>query len=363
MKKFFIIGYYGWNNTGDDAMLYVILQRLYSSNPDGEFVILSQCTVFTPPYIKSTKFVDSKDILNVLFEIMKSSVVILGGGTHLYDYGNKKNRIVRLSQMLVLLTFCKLSLKRIYFICIGAEPSNTKWGKFLIKHICKLADIIYVRDNLSYNVIEKYGLDPIRSFDLAAQLTFSKKCKNGDILGVSILPFYSIYYNDKVKDNIFICKISEGLKQWLNEDPEGLIYLFVFKGKSKDDDVFATEELLRLLGHERVKIIPYNPNPIEVLEKVSECTAFIGMRFHACVFAYISNIPLLIISYARKNDSLANDIGLDDCAILHLDNILKGEFNKYVEHLQRSPEKFMPSLSIDIAREKSYVWTNIFGGD
>ena len=259
-----------------------------------------------------------------------------------------------------MLICAKLFWKRTYLMGIGIGPLSTFWGRFLSKQIYRLAKFISVRDKLSYKILEKMGLKNkvTLSFDLAALLpslsTSDNLVKKTDMkkLGVSILPFFEIYHHDKEKDILLIHEIAKGLNRWLKRDCQSMIYLFVFKGKSKADDVLITEMLqkeLNPLG--RVRLIPYNPDPIQTLSRVAQCDAFVGMRYHSCVFAYLTNTPLLIINYFQKCQALAEDVGLSEHAVISIEEILNGKFEKYLQNLQEHPDDFVATLPVDIAKQ------------
>ena len=361
-QRFFIFGYYGWKNTGDDGMIYALLQELHFSYPAATFVIFSRMPIVVPQETKNlVKFVRPTP-QTVFREIMQSSIFIMGGGTQIYDYGGKMKRLKVMSEMFIMLLWAKLFCKRIYLLGIGVEPLSTNWGRFLSKQMCRLADFVSVRDKSSYEILEGIGLKNkiTLSFDLTALLqplsTTDDKhlVKNTDmkILGISILPFFEIYHGDKEKDRLFIHEIAKGLNQWLKRDVQSLIYLFVFKGKSKADDVLITELLRKQLeSPERVKLIPYNPDPVETLYKVAQCNAFIGMRYHSCMFAYLTNTPLLIINYFQKCKALAEDVGLSEHAVISIEEILNGQFEKHIKNIQHHPDKFVAKLPVDVAKQ------------
>ena len=362
-QQIFIFGYNGWKNTGDDAMMYVLLQEIHTLYPTATFAILSPIPIVIPHETKNlVRFIKHTNPLLVFREIMHSSTLAWGGGTFMFDHPNKINRFVRLYETFIVMAFAKLFCKRINLLGIGVEPLSTTWGRFLSKQICRLADFISVRDKPSYEILEGIGLKNkiTLSFDLTALLqplsTTDDKhlVKNTDmkILGVSILPFFEIYHGNKKKDRLFIHEIAKGLNQWLKRDPKSLIHLFVFKGKSKADDVLITEMLrTQLESPERVKLIPYNPDPVETLSKVTQCEGFVGMRYHSCVFAYLTKTPLLIINYFQKCQALAEDVGLPKHAVISLEEILNGQFEKYLERMQEHPDDFVAMLSIDMAKQ------------
>lgn len=359
-QQIFILGHYGWKNTGDDAMIYALLQELYLSYPKSTFAVFSPISIVVPTETKHlVKFV--KPIPRIVFrEIMKSKVFILGGGTHFYDYepGNKIKRMKIMLQMFIIILWAKLFCEKVCLVGIGIEPFSTKWGKTISIMMCKMADFISVRDTLSYNFLNEHGLGRkvTLSFDLAALLSVPSKCdyskKNMDekVLGVSILPFFEIYHYNKEEDCKFIDELCKSLNQWLKRNEHSKIYLFVFKGKSRSDDVLITEMLQKKIGDsEKVKIVTYNPNPIEMLCNVAQCHSFVGMRYHSCVFAYLTKTPLLIINYFQKCQALAEDIGLTKDAIVSIEDVLNGKFQGKLEKLQDSPDKFIAKLPIDTA--------------
>jgi polysaccharide pyruvyl transferase WcaK-like protein len=360
-RQIFIYGHYGWKNTGDDAMIYVLLRELHILYPTATFAIISQTAMAVPQETKNlVKFVRPKPS-TVIQEIKHSFIFVLGGGTHFHDYGIKIKPLKMLSKNFIVFMLSKLFCKRTYFLGIGLEPLSTIWGRFLTKQICRLADFISVRDESSYEILKgmRSKNKVILSFDLAAllqPLLTRDEClaKKTDmkILGISILPFFEIYHSDKEKDRLFVHEIAKGLNQWLKRDRKSLIYLFVFKGKSIADDVLITEMLEKQLHPvERVKLVPYNPDPVETMSKVAQCRAFVGMRYHSCLFAYLTNTPLLIVNYFQKCQALAEDVGLPKHVVISLEEILNGEFEKYLKNLQEHPDDFVATLPIDKAKQ------------
>jgi polysaccharide pyruvyl transferase WcaK-like protein len=364
-QQFFIFGYYGWKNTGDDGMIYALLQELHFSYPTATFAIFSQMPIVVPQETKNfVKFV--RPTPQAVFRgIMHSSIFIMGGGTQIYDYGGRMKRLKVMSEMFIILLWAKLFCKRIYLLGIGVEPLSTTWGRFLSKQMCRLADFISVRDKSSYEILEKMGLKNkvTLSFDLVALLQPLSTSDNNPlikradmkILGISILPFFEVYCNDKEKDRFFVHEIVKGLNQWLRRDSQSLIHLFVFfGGKPKTDDILITEMLRKQLEpSECVKLVPYSPDPIETMSEVAKCHAFVGMRYHSCVFAYLTNTPLLTINYFQKCQALAEDVGLSKHAVISLEEILNGHFEKYLKNLQEHPDDFVATLPISVAKQRA----------
>jgi polysaccharide pyruvyl transferase WcaK-like protein len=357
-KSIFVLGYYGWSNTGDDAMLYSLLTYFEELTQNTDFIVLSQKDIYIPILKKNTIiYINYKKILSVLKRISKSSIFVLGGGTHLYDYGNHSNRFIRLLQLYLLIKFSKVCNNKIAYIGIGIEKPETMWGKFFIKQICKLADYIIVRDSNSFSLLKQWKI--VSNIEQAGDLAISLKKKlpltvasnpNRKVLGISVLPFFQIYYNNDNLDKEFLIHLAYGLTNWLENDPQSYIYLFVFKGKSKNDDARFTEKLKSFFYTDsRIKIIDYNKNPLITLSNVAECNYFIGMRYHSCVFAYIANIPFLTINYAQKNQFFVLDYKIPKKSTIEINDILDNSYLLKLDEFQKDPYSFHTF-------QKSTVW-------
>jgi len=359
--QIFIYGYYGWSNTGDDAMVYILLQELPHLYPNAKFAVLSRTAVLIPPSAKDKVRFIKLNPLSVLREISRSSAFIIGGGTHIYDYGITRRNLRILLRLWLILLLAKAFGNRIYLLGNGIGPLSTKWGKALARLICHLADHITVRDTASYAVLENFGLAERASlgFDLSALLepepepatSTGTSQQDRQILGISVTPVFETYQGNKEKDSLLVDLISQGISQEFSQKPPWEVWLFTFKGKSRFDDFAITQMLQeRLKPLKYTRLISYNPDPRQMLVQVGQCDAFIGMRYHACLFAYLTNVPLLIIDYHPKCQALAEEIKLAENGVISLPEIMKGQFAERLGYLMRSPDKFRAALSLNKAK-------------
>lgn len=345
-------------------MLYGLLEELYHLNPKITFAILSPTTsVVVPPEVKDkTKFV-KPSLFVVAKGIISSSAFLIGGGTHLSDYGNRVVEMLKIQLIIFLLALlAKILDKKIYVLGNGIGPFQTALGAVLPRLTLHLADYISVRDKASYNLLTEWELKSktYLAFDLSVLIkTFGSNMslsaeKNRKVLGISVTPAFELYYGSKEKDRKLINEISKCINDLLKREPQTEVWLFIFHGQSRDDDVSITRELQKKIKpQDHVKLIPYNPDPKKVISKVSQCDAFIGMKYHSCVFAYIAKIPLLIIAYHPKCYAFAKEIGLSEKAVISLDEILRGHFAEYLKNLQAHPEDFLPTLPLETAKKRA----------
>jgi len=361
--RFFLFGAYGRRNTGDDAMLYALLRELSVANSDASFAVLAQNPIIVPNEVESDIHFVKPIIPIVLKEILNSSVFMIGGGTHFHDYGSNKlrwNKVI--FKILTLILLSKIFRKYVFLVAIGVGPITNFLGKIQVKLICVLSDFISVRDKASYKVIRSLGVkkDVLLTFDPAVLLepmfntNPTKKTKDRKILGVSILPVFKLFFETEEMDLLLIKEIAVGLNDWLKEDLQNVIHIFVFNDEPKGGDLAISKLLYeRLQPSRRVKLIPYDTSPIMVLSRIAKCYAFVGMRFHSCIFAYQNNIPLLMIEYHPKCSAVAETIGLPNHAVISLNEIISGKFKEYIKNLQRRPDSFVASIPVEITRQMS----------
>lgn len=377
-QKFFIFGYYGWKNVGDDSMLYSLIKEIIDNNPSIRISILfssSSNSPVLPPNSKGKVKLIKPAFLKVAYEILNSSAVLIGGGTHLTEHGDKILSLKRLIRLFLLSIYAKLLGKRIYFLGNGIGPFSTLLGETIAKFTCFLADFITVRDKKSYDYLKKWGYTrTLLSFDFAVLLKEMtdniKHLKNKKIIGLSVTPFFSIYHNNFEKDIMLVDKIANILEYCLENEKQTEIHLFIFHGGSRNSDIWITKLLQKRLKKNiqiktRVKIIDYNPDPIKILAHVGECDIFIGTKYHSLVFAYINNLPMLVINYHPKCQNFAEEVGLPEFAVIQPEEILNGKFGEYFNRFQENPEMFVAKLPINqaIKRAKKGIYTIIEGED
>jgi polysaccharide pyruvyl transferase WcaK-like protein len=363
--KIFIFGHYGEKNTGDDALIYVLLQEIYKVYPNINCSIISSRELFVPPQTKDKIKIIKPSLIPVFREIMRSSIFIMGGGTQIYDYGKKFERLTVLSELLIITLWAKIFCDKIYFWNIGLESFKTTMGKFISKNICKLADFISVRDEYSCLILKDLGIKNIElSFDSAVLLpplnNNKPRFNKIEIIGLSLLPFYEIYQDKPEIDSILTNQIACTLNEWLKQNSNNKLHLFIFKGKSRSDDHKITHDLKEKIENiEQLEIIEYKPNPLVTLREINKCDMFIGMRYHSCLFAYIVRAPLLIISYFHKCDALADEIILPKRAVILIEEVLNGKFGEIFSFVLNNKEDFIGSLPISKAKKKSIKGLNL----
>jgi len=368
-RQFFIYGYYGYKNAGDDAMLYALLNEINKHFPNDVFVVCSATESIEIPLEmrKKVKIVKPK-IPTFLFELKRSSFFIVGGGTFIFDYS--KSKLINISNLLIyylrILLFAKMCCKKIIFLSIGVGDISTRLGRYIGKKIYETTDYITVRDSLSLQLLNEMHIkNKVKlSFDLAAFLpTFSSKTKfqhDGKIIGVSILPFYLFFRDNNKNDIIMVDNIAKSLEIWLGENTKNTVYLFPLQGKqerSSRNDEDITKLLYERLKHPgRVKLFSYHPDPRRIISEMEKCDAILGMRYHASLFACLTKKPLIMIDYSIKCTALAKDFQIPKNATISPNEILEGKLDIYIKNLLKNPEDFLSKIPAELLQKRNFLF-------
>lgn len=364
--QIFFFGHYGKKNVGDEAMINVLLAESSKYFNSNNFAVFSPTNIELLPEIKNhVKFVGPK-ILELFKEIKRSSIFVVGGGTQFYDYGPSFERFLILFKIFLILLFAKFFCQKVYFLGIGVEKPKKIWSKLLIKYSHEIPDFISVRDENSLKVLNELQINTeiILSFDLASLLEFPSKnlhSRNYKILGISIMPYFYAKNNEKDKDWIWVESLANTINNWMKKNCEWNIELFVFNGGDNYGDKQITEKLKACINEQdRVNLNYYNSNFYEVLSVIGVCNAFIGMRYHSCLFAGLLNVPLLVIDLFEKNKSVITEIGLNKNVLVSIDEILEGNLEKYLYLIAKEPENFLGKNSADNLKKRTNESFKVF---
>lgn len=344
-----IIGHYGCNNLGDDAMLAGILTGL----PKNIIPIVS-----SKSEIEGVQTVKEFS-LQFLLTIIKVDWVLFGGGTFIHDdMANKKFQNKGLYKILFLLILKKLFRRKMALIGNGLGPINhnktRKWSNYILKNL----DFISVRDHDSFLEAKKCAPNVViqETFDIAVLLKRPSKVDfelNYDqIIGLNVLPYYQIYQNNKSGDEQVIVEICNSLKQFKNLKIKINIFLYNVK-VSENEREFAENFKVKLDNYFEVNIIPYQ-TPQNIVNQMSLCTCFIGMRYHSIVLAYLANIPQIPILYHKKCLSFTKEIGLNKEVSIELEELDKTLLTKKIKKMFAEPEKFKSRFPLKEARRKIF---------
>jgi len=322
-QKLVISGYYGFRNSGDEAVLKSILTALEEesqrSNITVEPIVLSGDPESTTAMygVRSVHRMKLKEVREALKE---SDGLISGGGSLLQDATGLKSipyylGVIKLAQMLKKPTF-------IYAQGIG--PVNRKFFNPMIKSVFKSCTYVSVRDEQSADYLRGLGLqwnqihvvpDPVMGLPLpetkvksgtgAVSANDTPQANRVETAsgGHTELPVIGISVRFWESDRKELTAIAAGLKKLCSKRAVHLRFLPFHL----PIDEQASRFLMELLGDvtskgSEVSIAQDLTDPQLMLEEVSKCDLVIGMRLHSLIYAASQYVPPVGISYDPKID-------------------------------------------------------------
>lgn len=153
MRNILLSGYYGFGNTGDEAILASTVKALKKARPDLNIMVLSQ----HPDETSRSYGVESfprMAVREVAKAINKADLVVFGGGSLLQDATSFRSLIYYLS----IIHLSHLFKKPVVIYANGIGPINSRLGRILTKHALTKVTDITVRDGESENELRAMGV-------------------------------------------------------------------------------------------------------------------------------------------------------------------------------------------------------------
>jgi polysaccharide pyruvyl transferase WcaK-like protein len=271
--------------------------------------------------------------------ICGTRVLVLGGGGLFQDYGTSQG-VPRGLAMVQLLFW--IAGRPCVWYSVGVGPLKTAQGRFFTMIAAMLSSKLTVRDPLSAEILKtnlKIHREVLVTTDAAWDLQNEKIVSLPDlsevqknhaiIIGMSGFGFYDVVYRDKRHNSSLISAYSDLIAVCLSREYE--VKLFCFD--NQQDWSFWSEVVAgQLTIHEKQIEIIRTTNLNDMLRTMHTVDALISMRFHSVVLGAMIGIPLGIIAYHPKVQSLAERMQLEEVT-LPLSNVSGEKLVKLLDYI------------------------------
>jgi polysaccharide pyruvyl transferase WcaK-like protein len=309
-------GYYGQQNTGDDAFCAIAAwgAREYWQTSHINFLssTLPLLTVPGNAIQTLTPTFCGQNLLKSLWASSRASAIVYAGGSIL------GNRLGFLRKMAMFMNKIKHSpLLGAIGVSVGPFPDSI--ARREVKKFLSQFSFLVLRDTASYEEAcsMKLPFQPIAGFDLAALLplvygkladSFAADSGRQPVLGVSVCHYERYVCKDLKNEKRREAGITEILKLVAKSIPL-TIRFFVFNGHSRVGDIELTTQMAQELSSlAKVEVVPYVESPGETYWKIGECDAVLATRLHAGIFAFAADVPFLMVEYHRKCSDFLEEI-------------------------------------------------------
>lgn len=310
MKKILLSGYFGFDNSGDDAILKAMVEDFKKLNRDIEIRVLSK----NPPKTQKTYEVLASDrfnFFNVLGEIKNTDLFISGGGSLLQDITSTRS----LLYYLFLIFTAKFFDKKVYVYANGIGPIDRAFNRFLTKKALEGAGFITLRDQNSYNFVKKLGLKN-KNIKVTADPVFTLESISEDET-LKIFADEGIEINNKT---IGICvrewKNAPDLKEKLARVCDALVLMgydvLLVPFHLPKDHIYSMDLINLCHNRDHIKMVTKTYSARQLMGIFKKLKLILAMRLHSIIYAAVSNLPIVGLIYDPKVTAMIEQLEIKE---------------------------------------------------
>ncbi|MDR1530834.1 MAG: polysaccharide pyruvyl transferase CsaB [Clostridiales bacterium] len=322
-RRFDIIlsGYYGFNNSGDDAILDAIIHALRTKRAGVALLALSKT-----PRQSAARYnifsVNRFNFFHILKYMRRTRLFVYGGGSIIQDVTSTNSLIY----YTVLIHLAKYFGVRVMLYANGVGPVTRPKNRLRAQNALRRCDYITIRDPESFAELRRLGVtsgcrlssDPALSVEPSPPEAVEKI-----LAAENILPgkYFALSFRQwKRSDPQFAGKMARVIDRLAEQ--YNLTPLFV-PMQFPSDAGFSREIALRVKA--RSVILSRNYTVSELMGILSRTEFVIGMRLHTLIFAASQGVPVIGVIYDPKVRAFMSYIGQEtfvDCENIDCERLL-----------------------------------------
>jgi polysaccharide pyruvyl transferase CsaB len=301
-------GYYGFRNSGDEAVLKSILTALDEAGRQAGITVVPIVLSGDPQWTREQYGVEAvhRTKLGEVLKALKSGNGLISGGGSLLQDATGIGSIPYYLGIMALARWCR---KPTFVYAQGIGPVNRKLFQPFIAREFKRAAYVSVRDEESAILLRRYGVpqgsievvpDPVMGLpDGAEGAAAEQEQDTRPVVGVSVRFWRS--------DRADLDRAAAALEALAGRHAVRLRFLPFHHGADEDASRYVME---RLTGSgAQPTLAPAHDDPQQMLREVGRCALLIGMRLHSLIYAANQEVPLLGLSYDPKIDQFLARLG------------------------------------------------------
>ena len=331
-------GYYGFDNTGDEAILAALLDDLRALVPALSATVASGDAARTAAQ-HHVEAVHWLDVPGLMAAAEAADLLILGGGGLFQDYWPFDPGAILTPEHRSIAYYAAFPAMAAIFgkpcalFAVGVGPLTTEAGRALTRAAADQAQAITVRDAHSQALLASLGIQ-VGRVHVAADPAFRLRPASPDRaeailraagldlaarprMGLALRP-----WDVAVKPEEWEEQVARAADAFLRE--QGGTAVFVpfhgLSGALQDDAAVAQRVRARMAEAARAVVVDGSHTPAEKAALIGSCDVVLGMRLHSLVFAITAAVPAVALAYDPKVESVMREAGLPD-QVLALDHV------------------------------------------
>lgn len=358
-----ILGYYGYGNSGDDALLKAITGDIkqvdknftpivFSHNPEQTQKDYGVASInrFSPSQIKKA--------------LKKVKLFIVGGGSLIQDVTSTKS----LLYYLYCIQLAKKYGVKVMLYANGIGPITKDVNVKRAKKVLNMADVITLRDSESEKLLKKIGVtkpeikitaDPAFSLEPCSDDETEKLLEKLNINKKYVCMSVRSWSESSTDILNGIAQMADYISKKYN-----LLPVFIPMQYSKDKQV--SEKIISLMKEKGIFV----NEALEIdklLGLISKAEASVAVRLHMLVFGALTAVPSIGIEYDPKVSSFQEYIGQPYC--INPDDIANGKYKETIDRFMDEKSSTTDALKNtlpqmkDKAFENARIAVNLYNGN
>lgn len=325
VKHVLALGYYGFANAGDEAILTVLLGQIRETFPGATVTVVSG----SPDDTAAAHGVDTvpwQDFDAIHATAKRADLMVLGGGGLFQDYHGVDPEIMFTphhgdliwAEFPLIARLCEVPLA-VY--AVGVGPLHTEAGKRYVRMAVDSAVAVSVRDQASQALLADLGVDPSQ-VEVVADPAFLLEPAGAELveqifemervpppgsatIGVTLRPW---------REGAHVGIMAAALDRLVEQHDARVVFLpFQAQPTRNENDARVAVEVVANMDHGgRAGIVRGDYTAAQKLAIFASFDVAIAMRLHAAMFATLMGVPSVAIAYDPKVSQLMADLGRSD---------------------------------------------------
>jgi polysaccharide pyruvyl transferase CsaB len=321
-----VSGYYGYRNTGDEAILSVLLAQLRAALPGVEAHVISG----TPEETSAAHQVRGvlwSDPLAIARAVAQSDFVITGGGGIFHDYGGFPEYGLLtegnwgLGFHVTAGLLAGLFRKPHIIYAVGVGPLFSEQARRFTRAICEASALLAVRDEASRELLCALGVARERvhlTADPAFLLPAAAPGRLSEILAAEGIPEHPNrvavairHWDQGAEPRIWERSVADGLARVRASADTQIVFVPFqqFPGKEEDDAAVARRVARQIPQAGDVFVLEGAYTPSEKASILGSARVVVGMRLHSVIFALAMQRPFVALTYDQKVEQVVRRSG------------------------------------------------------
>jgi polysaccharide pyruvyl transferase CsaB len=346
-KVIFFVGYYGFGNIGDEAILAAALEQFRGRRADLRLIVASGNPVATAA-AHGVEAIPWNDMAAIHAAVQAADLVLVGGGGLFHDYWGVDpdafltGRHWGVAYYAGPALLAALYRKPLMLFAVGVGPLLSGHGRKFTRLAAQTASVITVRDAGSKTALEELGIagakirvtaDPGFLFPPVEPHGLETALPEGFELRRPVLGVAARHWGVGVHPDFLEREIASTLDLFLKQTG-GSVVLVPFQeisGERENDRATAA----RILEHMRLgdrAAVARQGGPAEIYGWIGNFDLVLGMRLHALIFAALAGVPAVALSYDPKVEDISGRMGIPRVNVKDIeDAVLCGELSRALE--------------------------------